>query len=144
MQFDALNSNAAVHEQRTILNSALRLLTTRYLVEQPQLDNPDWWKADASIISAGARYLSCVIAKEESRKDFLITWLTSVSGAGIGSHIGVRRAAIAALSDYKYDLEAVLEKSMQQFGDQLYIKHAPSLQQEGNKPHTQYSSVSSC
>ena len=57
--------------------------------------------------------------------------MTGLPGAGIGEPISIRRAAIAAVSHSKYDMEAILEKSMQQFGDQLYIKHTPSMQQDG-------------
>jgi telomere length regulation protein len=61
----------------------------------------------------------------------LILWLTSSSGAGVGSSIAIRRAAIAALSVDRTDAEAILDKSLRQFGDQLYIKHTPTMQQEG-------------
>ncbi|RAL66882.1 hypothetical protein DID88_007664 [Monilinia fructigena] len=51
-------------------------------------------------------------------------------GAGIGEGVAIRRAAIASLSKNKKDIETVLEKSLSQFGDMLYIRHAPILQQE--------------
>jgi hypothetical protein len=35
------------------------------------------------------------------------------------------------LTFYPDSLQEVLEKSMQQFGDKLYIKHTPILNQEG-------------
>jgi telomere length regulation protein len=38
---------------------------------------------------------------------------------------------MAVISQDRDDLVAVLEKSLSQFGDQLYIKHSPMLQQEG-------------
>jgi telomere length regulation protein len=38
---------------------------------------------------------------------------------------------MAVVSQQKDDIVAVLEKSLSQFGDQLYIKHSPALQQEG-------------
>jgi hypothetical protein len=41
------------------------------------------------------------------------------------------------LSRDKSDIQAVLEKSLQQFGDQLYIKHTPTLQQDGTVPFDQ-------
>ena len=71
------------------------------------------------------------MAKNEARKSHIITWLTSSSGAGVGDGISIRRSVIVALAEDKNDIEMVLEKSLKQFGDQLYIKHTPTMQQEG-------------
>lgn len=94
-------------------------------------DNEKWWQPNASIISAAAKLISILIVDNESRKDHLIAWLTNSSGAGIGEGVAIRRAAIVSLSKNKKDIETVLEKSLGQFGDTLYIRHAPTLQQEG-------------
>jgi telomere length regulation protein len=93
-----------------------------------------WWKSDAGIVSAAAGLINLMLANEESRKSHLIAWLTSSSGAGIGDGIAIRRAAVAALAADKNDIESVLEKSLHQFGDQLYIRHTPAMQQEGKVP----------
>lgn len=58
-------------------------------------------------------------------------WLTGSSEAGLGEGVGIRRAAVAVVSQDREDLVTVFEKSLSQFGDQLYIKHSPMLQQEG-------------
>jgi len=118
-------------EQKTILNSALRLLAKRYFSNESSYDNPEWWSADTAMASAVAAYLNALINGNGARKDMLISWLTNLAGAGVGEPVGIRRAAIAVFSQSKYDLETILEKSMQQFGDQLYIKHTASLQQDG-------------
>ncbi|TVY88746.1 DNA replication checkpoint protein tel2, partial [Lachnellula willkommii] len=55
-------------------------------------------------------------------------------GTGVGEGIAIRRAVVTALAEDKSDMETVLEKSLQQLGDQLYIKHTPTMQQE---VHTQ-------
>ena len=52
-------------------------------------------------------------------------------GAGVGDGIGIRRAVVAVLAKDKEAITTVLEKSVNQFGDQLYIKHTAVLQQEG-------------
>lgn len=64
-------------------------------------------------------------------KEHLVSWLTSSSGAGLGDGIAIRRAVVVVLSREKTDIETVLDKSLQQFGDQLYIKHTPTIQQDG-------------
>ncbi|KFY38918.1 hypothetical protein V495_06279 [Pseudogymnoascus sp. VKM F-4514 (FW-929)] len=118
------------YEQKSVLNCALRLLVKRHLPSDANYGDVAWWKEDTARISAGAAYLGTIINGNTARKDLLLSWMTGLPGAGIGEPISIRRAAIAAVSQSKYDLEAVLEKSMQQFGDQLYIKHTPSMQQD--------------
>jgi telomere length regulation protein len=132
-QFKALFDALPTYEQRMILDAALRTLSKRHLSTTVSSNSLEWWRADIEVVAGAAGYLELIVSRDSSRRSHLISWLTSLSGAGIGEAIGIRRAAIAVLSDSKYDLESVLEKSLQQFGDQLYIKHAPSLQQEGIK-----------
>lgn len=130
-QFEALLSILPNYEQKLVLDAALKTLSKRYLSKNVLNDGLEWWRADADLIAGATGYLKLIISTENSRKSHLIDWLTSFSGAGVGEAIGIRRAAIAVLSYAKDDVESVLEKSLQQFGDQLYIRHAPSLQQEG-------------
>jgi telomere length regulation protein len=75
--------------------------------------------------------IKLVLGNEESRKSHLKTWLTSSSGAGVGDGIAIRRAVVAALAVDNSDIETVLDKSLRLFGDQLYIKHTSTMQQEG-------------
>lgn len=85
------------------------------------------------IIWAAASALKQIIGDEEVRKGHLLSWLTGTPGAGLGEGCGIRRAAIAVLADDREAIAMVLEKSLSQFGDQLYIKHTPMLQQEGKQ-----------
>jgi telomere length regulation protein len=94
-------------------------------------DDARWWHSDARLVSAAAGLIDLILADEGSRKSHLIAWLTGASGAGTGDGIAIRRAAIAALAADKIDIETILNKSLQQFGDQLYIRHTPAMQQEG-------------
>lgn len=119
------------YEQKSVLNCALRLLVKQHLSNDPNYGDASWWQEDTAQVSAGAAYLGTIINGSAARKDLLLSWMTGLPGAGIGEPISIRRAAIAAVSHSKYDLEAILENSMQQFGDQLYIKHTPSMQQDG-------------
>ena len=132
VQFSTLLEGLPGFEQRNVLYSVLKVASKEYLPNLVTSEaNPQWWYSDAEIVSAVAGLISTVLSGEESRKNQLIAWLTSSSGAGIGDGVAIRRAAIAALSGDKNDLETVLDKSLQQFGDQLYIRHTPTLQQEG-------------
>ncbi|KAB8299171.1 hypothetical protein EYC80_001274 [Monilinia laxa] len=118
-------------EQRNLLYTFLNLLSQDNLsLDITSEDDESWWQTNASIVSAAAKLISILVVDNELRKDHLIAWLTNSSGAGIGEGVAIRRAAIASLSKNKKDIETVLEKSLSQFGDTLYIRHAPTLQQE--------------
>jgi telomere length regulation protein len=120
-------------EQRNFLYTILKIAPTEYL-SAPVITNNDaqWWQSDTKVVSSVAALIAQVIAKDvPHQKEHLISWLTGTSGAGLGDGIAIRRAAVVVLSKDKAAIETVLEKSLQNFGDQLYIKHTPTLQQEG-------------
>lgn len=83
------------------------------------------------VVSAVAGLIDSVVQDDQGRKMHLVNWCCSPSGAGLGDGIGIRRAVVAVLAKDRELLATVLEKSLNQFGDQLYIKHTAILQQEG-------------
>ncbi|KAM0200947.1 hypothetical protein ACHAPA_011250 [Fusarium lateritium] len=85
-------------------------------------------------VSAVAQLLKELALNDATRREVLINWCASSSGAGLGDGIGIRRAVVAALAQDRDAIIAVLEKSLAQFGDELYIKHSAILQQD---VHTQ-------
>lgn len=85
-------------------------------------------------VSSVSGIINALVGDDATRRSFLVSWCTTSSGAGLGDSIGIRRAVLAALAIDKDAVTSVLEKSLDQFGDQLYIKHAAILQQE---VHTQ-------
>ncbi|EGR50761.1 uncharacterized protein TRIREDRAFT_57568 [Trichoderma reesei QM6a] len=82
-----------------------------------------------TLISAAAGVIDAVIKGNEGLYNHLVSWCTSSSGAGLGDAVGIRRAVLAVLAQNKDGITTVFEKSLAQFGDQLYIKHAAILQQ---------------
>ncbi|OAA67597.1 Telomere length regulation protein [Cordyceps fumosorosea ARSEF 2679] len=87
-------------------------------------------ESDNKKVASVAGIINTLIEDDPAGKSFLISWCTSSSGAGLGDGIGIRRAVLASLAADKDAITAVLEKSLNQFGDQLYIKHMAILQQE--------------
>ncbi|WZH40134.1 telomere length regulation protein-domain-containing protein [Fusarium acuminatum] len=81
-------------------------------------------------VSAVAQLLKELALNDATRREVLINWCASSSGAGLGDGIGIRRAVVAALAQDRDAIIAVLEKSLAQFGDELYIKHSAILQQD--------------
>jgi len=119
-RFAQLLGTMPSYEQRGVLEGALKLLSKRFPPDVIPRKHSEWYQESAGMVSAVAGYLSFLIADDKIRKDYFISWLTSSSGAGLGDGVGIRRA--------------IFEKSLHQFGDQLYIRHAPMLQQEGETP----------
>ncbi|KAI8964842.1 telomere length regulation protein-domain-containing protein [Daldinia sp. FL1419] len=126
--FEKLMNALPSLEQRKVLNLALKLLSDKYLCS---IHNTNEAK-DAPTIQAVSGALKAMIGDDDVRKNHLLNWLTSGSGAGIGEGYGIRRAAVAVFYEDKDFVTTILEKSLSQFGDQLYIKHAPLLQQDAH------------
>ncbi|KAI8153764.1 DNA replication checkpoint protein tel2 [Colletotrichum sp. SAR 10_70] len=115
-------------EQKRTIFAVLKHLSEVFLnkIDDEETAEP------SQIISAAAGVVDRLIANGESRKTHLVSWLTSSTGAGLGESIGIRRAVLAALAQDKECINLILEKSINQFGDQLYIKHSPILQQQAH------------
>ncbi|KAI0515213.1 telomere length regulation protein [Xylaria bambusicola] len=125
--FSTLVNNYPLTEQRKVLLLVLKLLSDFYL---NSINNTDA-NEEYPTIWASVGVLESIIANNDAQRDNLVTWLTSATGAGVGEGCGIRRAAVAALAVHRESISTVLERSLSQFSDQLYIKHAPILQQEG-------------
>ncbi|KAH8676639.1 telomere length regulation protein-domain-containing protein [Tricladium varicosporioides] len=119
-------------EQRNLLYSIFQIISKDYFTAAVTTEaNSSWWRSDSRKVSGAARLIKALTANE-LRKNHLLAWLTNSSGAGVGEGIAIRRATLAALAEDKSDIETILEKSIQQFGDKLYITHTPSMQQEAH------------
>ncbi|KAI1739410.1 telomere length regulation protein [Xylaria scruposa] len=126
--FCMLINNYPLPEQRKILLLLLKLLSDLHL---NSIDNSDL-NENYPILWASVSALQLVVANNDAQRSNLVAWLTSASGAGVGEGCGIRRAAVATLADHKESLLTVLERGLNQFGDRLYIKHTPILQQEAH------------
>ncbi|EFQ35266.1 telomere length regulation protein [Colletotrichum graminicola] len=115
-------------EQKRVIFSALQYLPEAFL---NKLDDAEALEPNVAI-SAAAGVIEKIVSNDESRKAHLVSWLTSSTGAGLGDGVGIRRAVLAALAQDKECAALVFEKSLYQFGDQLYIKHSPMMQQQAH------------
>ncbi|KAK0728974.1 telomere length regulation protein-domain-containing protein [Apiosordaria backusii] len=127
-RFGLLLGNLPSTEQRKVLFSILKLFSSKYLDRLGHCDTED----SKPLVAAVAGALEAIIGESNNLKDYLVEWLTSSSGAGLGEGVGIRRAVLAVVSQNRDGVVTVLEKSLGQFGDQLYIKHSPMLQQEAH------------
>lgn len=93
--------------------------------------DPKWWVEDVPKISQIAGLLNDIIGLNEDFRDLAVDWLVSPNGGGVGEPIGVRRALVCVLSKDEVVLKGMLEKSLGQFGDKIWIRHTPIMRQEG-------------
>lgn len=114
-------------EQRKALFSTLKILSADHLNRLGDCESTE----SQAAISAVAAVIKCFVGASEVRLGHLSEWLTGSSAAGLGDGIGIRRAVLAVVAQEKDCIVTVLDRSINQFGDQLYIKHSPMLQQEG-------------
>lgn len=126
-KFVMLLDGLAATEQRKVLFSVLKLLSADFLDRLGLCDSDE----SKRLISAVAGAIAPIVWECQTRRRHITEWLTGPTGAGLGEGIGIRRAVLAVVSQDKEAVLGVLEKSISQFGDQLYIKHSPILQQEG-------------
>jgi telomere length regulation protein len=111
---------------RKVLPGLIKFLSGRFLNRlELKTTAPD------ATVSAVAGLLKSLVSTDRSRQDVLVSWCCSTSGAGLGDGVGIRRAVLAALGHDRDLITTVFERSLAQFGDELYIKHTPILQQDG-------------
>jgi telomere length regulation protein len=117
-----LFEHLAIFEKIKILTSILLLMNKRFLTTPKP--------AQQRVIGGLAHLLKVIIGENVRLLDYLVDWLAGVSGGSVGFELAVRRAVIATLSTFGDYQEQALKKLMIQFGDKLYIQHAPILNQE--------------
>ncbi|PHH67160.1 hypothetical protein CDD81_2929 [Ophiocordyceps australis] len=108
------------HASKQMLARLLDYLSERYL-------NHD--VADATV-SAVAGLIDALASHQASLSALVVDWCTASSGAGLGQGVGIRRAVMAAIATDGEAVASVLQRSLAQFGDQLYVRHAAMLQQQ--------------
>ena len=143
---DLIKSGTA-NEQRNIIFSLIRILSRR--LDPVDIDQLDNYERDRrkKLLAGAAALLSGLIRGNDRFRDLLIQWVTGTAAIGVGQGITIHRAVIAALAqdqrthlrllstlDVNTSVESmkeIFQRTLGQFGDRLYIKHTPILQQEG-------------
>ncbi|KAL8688985.1 MAG: hypothetical protein Q9218_005233 [Villophora microphyllina] len=111
--------------KKSVVNSLLRILMQTRISTAVRGENSD------KKVSGVAALLYSLSRTDEDLAGDLLQWL---SGDGLVQDLSIRRAVVAALAEDFEKLKVALSESLQSFGDKLFIKHTPILQQEGLKP----------
>ena len=144
----ALISRLSIHDQKTLLYSLIRILSKQHLQADP-LPRDSRREGQSKAIGGVAAVIKAIVGVVPTLQDHLGEWLVGISATAVGQGHTTHRAVIAVSStipgeyldaglQYLYPLNDLpgqvnkgLEKGMSLFGDKLYIKHTPTLHQEG-------------
>lgn len=157
-KYKALMAKLSAHEQKTLLYSIIRISSQHHLpMEGPSRDSGR--EGQGKAIGGVAALIRAIVGNVPTLQDDLVEWLVGVSADAVGQVHNAHRAVIAALSSIpSVYLDSVLQylqllnhlpeqvtkalqKGLTLFGDKLYIKHTPTLHQEGWVPGILVSSL---
>ena len=143
-----LISRLSIHDQKTLLYSLIRTLSKQQLpTEGSPRDSRH--EGQSKAIGGVAAVIKAIVGIVPTLQEHLGEWLGGISAIAVGQGHTTHRAVIAVSStipgeyldaglQYLYQLidlpgqvNKELEKGMSLFGDKLYIKHTPTLHQEG-------------
>lgn len=143
--YRALIQHLTANEQNNVFLSLIRILSRRLgrLDGAPLGPN----MPETNLVAGAAALLFRLSNGSADLRGVLIRWLTGTAASCVGQGISVYRAVIASLahderklyvllSDPNTDvrvesIKEVFSRTLSQFGDPLYIKHTPIVQQEG-------------
>ncbi|KAK7531064.1 telomere length regulation protein-domain-containing protein [Phyllosticta citricarpa] len=124
-QLQRLLQKTRAHEQRHFLFSTLDWISKKH--PGAQRASKMETEKEKKALSGASALIAVLISSNDSMKDALVNWLSSENC--VSSFLS-RRAALAALQNDEDRMVKVMERTMEQFGDELFIKHTPMIQQE--------------
>ncbi|EMD94324.1 hypothetical protein COCC4DRAFT_58274 [Bipolaris maydis ATCC 48331] len=124
-----LLSHMKTFEQRKYMNAIITFVAKQYLSnEVVSKDSP---VASSPVIGAAAGLFHDLIQDNDVLKEHLISTLTKSTIPVLDDSLSARRSVVAALAKDHDKLHTLLENLIKLFGDLVYIRHTPVLQQEG-------------
>ncbi|QDS68262.1 hypothetical protein FKW77_010626 [Venturia effusa] len=130
--FKQLIQSLHSYEQRSVLKSILRCVSKMSEVAK---DDPWQWsvlETNAPEIAGSAAVLNGFLFDNEILLDYLVELLTRLESSPMIGPCTLQRVVLACIANDNDRIASVMEKSMEQFGDQMFVKHAPMVQQEAN------------
>lgn len=126
-QYQALAAQLVRFQQRQFLNSVLGLIMKKLIPAQSFGFENDTTDNKLSIARSSAMLQTLVSIENSGYQEHLSSWLTR----GTSAPFALFRASLAVLPED--ETETVLQKSWEQFGDKLFVRHGPVIQQEGSQ-----------
>ncbi|KAK5199201.1 telomere binding protein [Exophiala xenobiotica] len=118
------------YDQRALFDTILRDLARRFLHNNLNVEDQETMTLSMPAVGGVAAMVKGLLQNNQVLQAHLTHWLTSTNGEYTGLGLGVRRAVTATLSADHDKLQAILEKSLEIFGNKLQMQQDPILQQE--------------
>ncbi|KAF1912311.1 telomere length regulation protein-domain-containing protein, partial [Ampelomyces quisqualis] len=116
-------------EQRKYLDAITTLAIKQYL-SADAVQHDDTPIPTSKTVSAVASLLELMTHDNEGLKDHFVSILTRSTVPGLDDSLAARRSIVAALAQDEDKLQTLLENCVKIFGDSVYVKHTPVVQQE--------------
>ncbi|KAJ4343025.1 telomere binding protein [Didymella glomerata] len=128
-QFAALIGRLKAFEQRKYFNAVVVYVSTRFF-QSEVVSNNDEKIAQSPTVSGAATLLNSFMSTNEVLKDHVVSSLTKSTIPSLDDSFATRRSVLAALAQDEDKLQTLLENCIKTFGDSVYVKHTPVMQQE--------------
>ncbi|EUC35962.1 hypothetical protein COCCADRAFT_34551 [Bipolaris zeicola 26-R-13] len=123
-----LLSHMKTFEQRKYMNAIITFVAKHYFSNE--VVNKDSLVASSPVIDAAGGLFHDLIKDNDVLKEHLISTLTRSTIPVLDDSLSVRRSVVAALAKDHDKLHTLLESLIKLFGDSVYIRYTPVLQQE--------------
>ncbi|KAJ5679235.1 hypothetical protein N7462_007479 [Penicillium macrosclerotiorum] len=129
-QFGILMEHLRQSEQLSLLEAIFRNIQRLYF---PHDFSPTFGQEETtgSVVPGVAALCSTILGDGPLLRHQVTDWLSKGQGGSIQT-VGLRRALIATYHDSTDALKTMLSRSLEQFADKFYIKHAPGITQNAN------------
>ncbi|KAF1932154.1 uncharacterized protein M421DRAFT_54230 [Didymella exigua CBS 183.55] len=125
----ALVGRLKASEQRKYINAVITYVTKQFFQSEvvSKVDEP----IDQSpTVSGVACLLNSFMNNNEVLKDHIVSSLARSAIPSLDDSLATRRSVIAALAQDEEKLQTLFENCIKTFGDSVYVKHTPVMQQE--------------
>ncbi|KAJ4372180.1 telomere binding protein [Neocucurbitaria cava] len=116
-------------EQRKYFSAVITAVTKHHLASGIATKN-DVSMLSTKTISGAASLFYNIITENDILKEQLVSSLTRSTIPSLDDSLAARRSVMASLAKDENALQTLLENSIKLFGDSMYMKHTPVLQQE--------------
>lgn len=128
-RFTGVLSKMKSFEQRKFLNATIAFIVHDHLSKE-SVSKINVAVTSSKRISGAAGLIMQLTENNDALKDHLVSTLIRSTIPSLDDSVAARRSVIAVISRNDEKLHTLLENAIKLFGDSIYIKHTPIIQQE--------------
>ncbi|CAA9964536.1 telomere length regulation protein [Pyrenophora teres f. maculata] len=125
----SLTSQLKTFEQRKYMNAFVAFIAKKYFATEI-VSKEDAPIPPSKAVSAAAALIYTLTKDNDVLKEHLVSSLTRSTIPALDDSLSARRSIVAALAKDEDKLHTLLEGMIKLFGDSIYIRHTPVIQQE--------------